>query len=578
MNRAPPQLACSAPKVEAAARPLDAQRTAARARGGVAPAYPSEIATDAGGERLPGHLKRAWPGFDFSRVVIDASPQAAARADALGVPAFAEGRGIGFAAGQFAPATSHGQQILAHEMAHVVQQELGLPAVRGADRAGLERDAERDARAAASGRHLSIPTRAGSAVAVAQGFDPTYHEEATIGGLTGIFTPGEIGRVYEGNWKRDFSQGWPEIADIVIAWKELKAYDQSYHQTNMALQAKFMAATGALLMIPNQTVIHNVTETYGGYRYWEHMDNPGAAAADADMRWGTRPGDMPGYIRDSRASLKDKLREAIFAARDSWGGLKPDSGRAAANVWARGPLPATYDIQDPFKDRARPPQEFNVAKSVPDAGKSSSQIAYDVQEIAAKDPNATAKKTKGFGLGPEVADNLGRASHLIEDFFAHSNFVELATALQPGQTIPESSLKTGTFEAPDKLHSLSGKLRDAADDMDANKRLLPPGGSAVIASLRRLAQLAEQASQALGPKPDSHTKLAKDNPHAGPNFPLALRLATVADQMVFFYVHKIMEEKSPDRAQSQIDTLYQIVDAIITVPSDHHPLRSVFRP
>ena len=364
-----------------------------------------------------------------------------------------------------------------------------------------------------------------------------------------------------------------------MAWRELKAYDRAHHQTDGGLQRKFIWAVGKLLLIPNQTAIHNVTETYGGYRSWEHMDNPGAAdAADADMRWSTGKDEMPGYIRNSRASLKDKLRKAIFAARDSWGGLKTDSGRAAANAWARGPLPATYDIDDPYKDRARPPQGFDVAKPLPDPSKSSSQIADDVQEIASANPSATQRKTKGFDANSEVADNLGRASHLVEDFFAHSNFVELTKTTQPGQTIPKSSLMTGTFETPDKLHSLSGKLGDAAADMDANQSLLPLGGSAIIGKLRELASLAEQASKALRPKATSHTKLAKDNPHATGDFPLALKLATAADQMVFFYVHKIMEEKSPDRAQSQIDTLYLLVDAIITVPSDHHPLKSVFRP
>jgi hypothetical protein len=62
-------------------------------------------------------------GADFSRVRVHtgARPEEAARAvDAL---AFTVGRDIVFGAGQFAPGTSQGRRLLAHELTHVVQQE-----------------------------------------------------------------------------------------------------------------------------------------------------------------------------------------------------------------------------------------------------------------------------------------------------------------------------------------------------------------------------------------------------------------------------------------------------------------------
>jgi hypothetical protein len=259
MNSAP-RTASLAPKVEAAARPSSARSNLASGPSGPAPAHPSKIAGCAGGETLPGHLKRAWPEFDFRRVVIDASPQAAAEADALGAPAFAEGLRIAFAAGQYAPYSARGQHILAHEMAHVVQQERGLAASK-VGRAALERDAERDASAATTGRTLRVPRRAGPALAVQQRFDPGYHEEATIGGLSGIFASEEIGKVYEGNWKRDFSQSWPEICRRRDRVARVESYDRAHHQTDAGLRRKFIWAVGKLLLIPNQAAIHNVTET-----------------------------------------------------------------------------------------------------------------------------------------------------------------------------------------------------------------------------------------------------------------------------------------------------------------------------
>jgi len=523
-------------------------------------------------------LTRAWPGFDFSRVRLDTSGHAAERAASMGVPAFTYGNTIAFAPGGFAPSTDAGRHVLAHELAHVVQQQQGLTRTLGSgSRAALENDAEQNARLAVSGEAVLLPPRLGSPAQATQTFDPEYHEQATIGGLTGIFASDEIGKVYEANWRRDFSQGPAVIAELVLTWKELKRFAAQHNgKTDSGMQFKLLKTVS---LLPNQMATQP-GNTYGGYQYFEHMDNPGgAAAAEADQRWGTGPGDLPGYIRDSRASIKDKLTTAIQSARDSWGGLKPDSGRSRADAWAKGTPPATYDIGDPWKDRAMPPQGYGVPKNIPDPQTSSSVVARDVSDIAANQPGAkSGPATKGFASDPAVADNLGRASHLIEDFFAHSNFVELAQSMKPGQPVSPSALRTGTFEGADQAHSLAGKLRDAAEDIKANRQLIPLVADSVISTLEGVSKTAEAASRTMGVKPGSHTKLAKDSPHAGGNFPMALELATHADQMIFWYVHKIMEKSSPDKALSEINILYMLVDAIINVPSDNHPLKNVFSP
>ncbi|HKE48697.1 MAG TPA: DUF4157 domain-containing protein, partial [Rhodanobacteraceae bacterium] len=62
-------------------------------------------------------------GFDDVRVHTDAP--AAAAAQALGAEAFTAGRDIYFAAGRYAPDTHDGKHLLAHELAHTVQQADG---------------------------------------------------------------------------------------------------------------------------------------------------------------------------------------------------------------------------------------------------------------------------------------------------------------------------------------------------------------------------------------------------------------------------------------------------------------------
>src|SRR5690606_38244399 len=68
-------------------------------------------------------------GADLSgvRVHRDASSETAAQA--VGAKAYTIGQDIHFGAGQFDPSSSEGQLLLAHEVAHTVQQ-AGGPAAR----------------------------------------------------------------------------------------------------------------------------------------------------------------------------------------------------------------------------------------------------------------------------------------------------------------------------------------------------------------------------------------------------------------------------------------------------------------
>ncbi|HYO69713.1 MAG TPA: DUF4157 domain-containing protein [Archangium sp.] len=70
-------------------------------------------------------------GRDLSDVRIHTSDAAAKSAQAIGASAYTVGNHIVFAEQQYSPATTHGRRLLAHELAHVLQQEGGaLPVVR----------------------------------------------------------------------------------------------------------------------------------------------------------------------------------------------------------------------------------------------------------------------------------------------------------------------------------------------------------------------------------------------------------------------------------------------------------------
>jgi Domain of unknown function (DUF4157) len=88
-----------------------------------------------GGRPMPEALRRPLEvrlGHDLRTVRLHTGPEAAVAARALGAEAYAYGHDVGFAPGRFDPASTRGSRLLAHEVAHVVQQSRtgGPPVVQ----------------------------------------------------------------------------------------------------------------------------------------------------------------------------------------------------------------------------------------------------------------------------------------------------------------------------------------------------------------------------------------------------------------------------------------------------------------
>jgi len=64
-------------------------------------------------------------GHDFSQVRVHTGPRADESTRAVNALAYTVGPDIAFGDGQYAPETANGQKLLAHELAHVVQQQQG---------------------------------------------------------------------------------------------------------------------------------------------------------------------------------------------------------------------------------------------------------------------------------------------------------------------------------------------------------------------------------------------------------------------------------------------------------------------
>jgi hypothetical protein len=72
-------------------------------------------------------------GFDFSKVRVHTDASASASAKAINALAYTVGNDLVFAAGQYSPHTAEGKKLLAHELAHTIQQN-GVAPVRALQR------------------------------------------------------------------------------------------------------------------------------------------------------------------------------------------------------------------------------------------------------------------------------------------------------------------------------------------------------------------------------------------------------------------------------------------------------------
>jgi hypothetical protein len=114
------------------------------------PDDPQAIREELGdGHALDGGVKHRMQsalGADFSGVRVHSDSSAHAMSDRLNARAFTIGNDIAFGPGEYQPGTPVGDALIAHELAHVVQQQsadvAGAPMTKGAASGALEEEAD----------------------------------------------------------------------------------------------------------------------------------------------------------------------------------------------------------------------------------------------------------------------------------------------------------------------------------------------------------------------------------------------------------------------------------------------------
>jgi hypothetical protein len=551
----------------------------------------------------------------------------------MGAEAFATGNHVAFAG-------TPSLHTAAHEAAHVVQQRGGVQLKGGVGQVGdqYERHADAVADLVVRGESAEglLGAYAPSGWEVSRGvqvqrFAPEGHQKAVVAGLTGSFGTEEIGEIYSANWERDFSQGSRKIADLVLAWKEVKrvaAQDEHAPFQRADFQKTAFRFRSAALDVVSMGKLEATDESMGGYRPWEHLDNPGNG--EANRRWATKQemaGKLPGYILDGKAYLKDQMVSAVNTYRDS---LKLGSAGEFDN----------------WHGHAKP-KGYNTPKDVENPRQGRGVIADETAEKATEEANK-----QGVSMPPRVLEgghaafaaagqHLGRATHVLEDFFAHSNWLELAKEIKKatldGTNPPESKLITGTFEMPDKCHALGHKLvalaKNLQKDFDVLLKVfgrqqastllnqkghekdrkkafgaLDTNSSTVVGELydvgsaagdvdsmatridiadiftnrEWLAALERKGNRMIEHGDDAaprtgHGKLAKDQaerPHAGneKDFAGAHALAVAADHAIIGPLAAAMRSADASKTHEFLAQQLEMVDRIVAAPSADHPL------
>jgi hypothetical protein len=131
---------------------LGVQRKAAVAGPAVAPSIVHDVLSSAGRPLDAGIRAEMEPRFhhSFADVRVHADGRAAGSAQAVAAQAYTVGRDVVFAAGRYAPESGEGRRLIAHELAHVVQQRGASPSLQPRlEIGGVDDAAEREADAAA---------------------------------------------------------------------------------------------------------------------------------------------------------------------------------------------------------------------------------------------------------------------------------------------------------------------------------------------------------------------------------------------------------------------------------------------
>jgi hypothetical protein len=305
--------------------------------------------------------------LDDVKIYTDSAANAAA--DRMGARAFALGRGIYFAAGEFNPSSERGYHLLAHEIAHTIQQRgATLPALHtvqiGAATDSAEHEAERFADQAARGETSTAPFQMASNIQVAR--VQRVISFARTSDAVGVNTMGVTESAAGFQIAPNASPLFQWHADVTIngaAGDPFADFEAGPHQVVRSFQANFHWGSGANHTHRRLTCsAFPVRDAVAAGNTWYHDPYAVAFSANGETQntglddspqssvqpWANPVagrGGTTGYFNYGAAFV------AYISARDTTRGTGARAFRALGCLYWNIPLTGTFDTSQPVGSR-----------------------------------------------------------------------------------------------------------------------------------------------------------------------------------------------------------------------------------
>jgi|GEM_PF-2917282 len=469
------------------------------------PSFESRLNTKlsgGGGSALPGdvasHASSTY-GADMSQVRVHSDAEAGQMADAKGFQAFSYGADVFSKPGATDTSTQHGSFVMMHELAHVAQsggqREAG---VHGKAQFGsatdandsLELDADKGAEAALSGGTHQVQ----SAPLMVRGFGATaqrdpqtgqrnrndiVHENQTENAAERVgFSQRDQEMIYSGNWQRDMNQFL--IPKMRAAGPVIFSAMDLLHTLHFGFPIAGSPETAGR---PGAGPGAAGPAEFGTYDPVEHIDNPGGlTGGDVNQQRNAAGGDADSAGSSSNAGAGDQAyADADARYREQF-----------ARVTAAG-----HSIENP--------EETNEAFRVDDSGIPIYMQTSRHQLIQQLQRGLDLLAGSNWASRPANYDRAlrhsGEALHVMQDYYAHSNFCEVAMNMLIDQNFNDQNqpAQTGGRSFVDTLHlsALNPTLADPAmqrghlnsyvhrrtnGQADANRNMTTRGGREVMAT------------------------------------------------------------------------------------------------
>lgn len=219
-------------------------------------------------------------GTDLSGVRVHTGEASSTAARSMSARAFATGQSIHFGAGQYDPSSSSGQQLIAHEVAHTVQQRGVSSSAQQKLEVSTPGDAcevEADVAAAAMVTGAPAAVRVGSASGIARWLDAGM-DGATDASMDASVAP-DVDRSMDASAGRDASSAGPPAPLVSISAHPRNWFSEAQLIASGLADDSAMLSAGSVAIGTAPLAILSDPAFYGG---WEDLQQK---AHDASTTW-----------------------------------------------------------------------------------------------------------------------------------------------------------------------------------------------------------------------------------------------------------------------------------------------------